>query len=502
MNTEIHRKILSLSANEYNDLLARYQNAPVMQAYITAIRNMPDKTITVREIVLKVYGKEAKQHYAKCENRFYKLRKNLLQELNRVYNYSNNAENGWMTDEEKQKNHCRNLIESGHFGEAEQHLLQLKKTCETNNMFELLPEIIDLLIQCKQTLNKLNETEVLYKDFIEALEMHKHIYEAKIYVKKIYENNFINRMNDVQLDFQPLERLSRRYAEKPRFKLIYNFAAAYYKTGSGGNNETLKPNVITRHIKMVKKIMFQYPKMPAINYTGNYEYKQQYRILEMEAFYQFKTFRFAEAANNIYALLLKTLDKNSQLQRLLSEVLITNAIHMQIAALNKERALDCVRIYIQFLRDNKHSNRLPEAFCELANVAGSFGIKNTFVSHKQLFRYIDDYEKSLGNNISAEHLGSIQFLRVKLFWLSNEYVSIKKIIETATFKKYIGNIQVQQFITNLYQAALSKVHSEDTMKSMKKRLVQLRNNSNNATEISLFNWLSFALESITEKSLI
>lgn len=497
MNTKISKLLSALSEVELNLLLTKFKDASLTREYLKLLIKSKKENLSTRKIVESLYPNFNPNEFPKYENRFYKLRKKIFDELK---NFSTNksAVASSFSKEEKLKEDCKELISSGKFNEAELQLSQLKKTCFDYNIFELLPEILDMLIQTKHALNKFKETDTLYAEFKESIVLFTHIYEAKILVKKIYEFNLREGITATNDFFKELSRLSRLHANKPRFKLIYNFVAGYYKAGAGGSDKLIKSNVINRHIQVAKKMMQDHPKIPVVNYSLNYEFTQNYRLAELEAMIDFRSFRFKIAAEKIYELLKKVLDSNDFLKRMLSEILISNAIHMQIAAMNEEKALECVQIYLKFIRDNKYHERLIRVYCELANVVTTMGVKESFISNQKLMTYINEYERSLQTSEKTDSIESTLFLKLKMHWLMKEYEPALFIIQQSEIKNYFATNEIRILIIELLEAYGISLLTIQSIKEFKSRWIKLKYNSKKSEDALLFNWIETVIEDLSK----
>lgn len=492
MNETLLTKVKSLNEDTYQTLMQKVADAPLLKSYVELLRSAENKKYSTQELVKLIYGKVKKNEEAVYENRFYKLRKKLIDFVEQQSSVQFQPQ--FYTEEAMQRDTCRTMISKGQFADAEKQLTALQKTCFERNIFELLPEIIELLIHCKQSLNKLNETDDLYVKFDVAVKLYTHIFEAKILTRKIYEINLKQGIKATEFCLKQMDRIARINSAYPRFKLMYNFVAGYYKVGAGGNEDDIKSNVTSRHIQAAKKLMLQYPKMPIVSYAPDYVPLQQYRMTELEAMTHFRAFRFKEAANAIYDLLLTVSEADYALKRMFNEVLIVNAIHIQVAAKNPERALACVQIYFKFLRANKQHERIPRAYCELANVVATLQYLAPHTNFKTLLTNIELLENDTTKDKTNEMHGAVLFLKLKLLWMMKNYSHAIKLLSNKQLKEHFQHDGLWQLVKDVLDYASPNSNLVYSPQELKTQLRKLKHNSKRAENITIYNWLELIIQ--------
>src|SRR5690606_36312414 len=207
-----------------------------------------------------------------------------------------------LPEEQQLLNEARLLTDNGKFKEAKMLLQKNEKQCWENNVFEILPEVIDRLITVNQALNVIENNKPLHKTYMQAVSLYADLMEAKNIVRQIYEVNSLQGIRATEPLYYRLARLVVKNRTFLRFKLLYNFVAAYYKTGGGGQDYLHKTHIINRHIAVAKKIMHDYPDIPAIYYTHGFQANQYYRLNEMQAMGYYNMLRYKEAAEVMFML--------------------------------------------------------------------------------------------------------------------------------------------------------------------------------------------------------
>lgn len=489
MNDLLLQKINNLTEDDWNKLQQHIKDSPLLKKLATAFRNHHDGSLKTRTLVQAVYGNNSAAEFSVLENRFYKLRKKLNDLLQFL---SSNVVIRKLAQEEETMELCKIMIENGELAKAVKTLGVLEAQCFANNIFELLPEIIEMLIQANQSLNQFSETKKLYPKFEEAIRLYVAIAKMKFLARQVYEINVTKGIQATKPLFKQMDLMARSNSKFPRFKLIYNFVAAYYKAGSGGKNVHVKNYAVSRHIAVAKEILQQNPNTPIIGYSKDFQLVQRVRLKELETMFLFRQYRFAEAATICNEILNDVLEPANKLKRLLSEVMLSNNIHVNIAAKKSEDAFKAVKLYFQFLRDNKHHKRMPRAFCELANVASTLHIKPPFLNAKSLLKGIDDFIADAKKNKYSDLETSARFLKAKTLFLLGKKEAALEIFESNEVKNHFLNKPTKQLFYELLQA-ITKGKTINK-KEFTKRLNRIKFNMQTPENIMELVWIECALE--------
>ena len=360
MNELLLQKIKNLSEADWQQLLGKIEQSLLLKKLAQKFREWNSEPLKTKTLVLAVYGKQDMLHYTIAENRFYKLRKKLYE----IFLQSSKTQSSHkLAQEEMAKEFCKQLMDKGEIAQAAKALETLEQQCFSNNIFELLPEISDMRIQAAQALNRFSETKKMYSKFEEATELYIALSKQKLLARRIYEVNVQQGIGATQSYFKQMDIIARTHKNYPRFRLIYNFVAAYYKAGSGGKNSQIKSYAIARHFAAATKIMNSNPNIPIISFSADFQQKQQFKIKELEAIFLFKQLRFKEAAAMLNELLKSAVNNTHNNKKMLNEILITNTIHANILAQDSQTAFATVQHYFSFLRDNNYASRIARAFC-------------------------------------------------------------------------------------------------------------------------------------------
>lgn len=489
MNEVLLQKIKLLSDSEWKQLQERLEQSPLLQKLAVELRQHTATTVKTRVLVQAVYGNEKPTAFAVLENRFYKLRKKLYDILPAS---ANSIAGRKLAHEEETKELCRSMIEKGEIAQASKLLASLDAQCWANNIFELLPAIADMLIQANHILNKFSDTPAIYAKFEEASELYIALARMKLLTKQVYETNVQQGIGATQPLFKQMDLLARTHAAYPRFKLIYNFVAAYYKAGAGGRNNHIKSYAVSRHIATAKQLMLQYPNMPAIGYAADFQQTQQFKLKELEAMFYFRQFRYAEAAAISNELLADVFDTSKQWRKYLNEVLLSNTIHINIAAKNSTKAFEAVQLYFRFLRDSHYGERMPRAFCELANVAATLHVKPAYFNSKAVLQNLDEFMAHCKKGAYKDLEIATRFLKAKTLLLLGKKDAAIKLFEQVEVKNHLSNKTIRKLFYEMLHAIV--VGRLGNRKEFLSRLKKVQFNLQSPENVMEFVWIECAVE--------
>ncbi|MDZ4844948.1 MAG: hypothetical protein SH857_05290 [Chitinophagales bacterium] len=425
MPSSFHLQLQKFPKEKLDSLRSHFRDAPKALKLLQFLTTQRSEKLNMCHAVQHVYGAKAgDRNYTVYENRFYKLRKKIEDHLHE----QDEPRMTTLTAEEKALMEAKSLIANGKFADAEKMLVTSEKNCRNKNIFEILPETIDLLIQARQSLNKLEGSKELHQEFAEAITLYADMMEAKNLTRQIYEVNFKQGIKAAEPLFRRMAKLDRQHKKFPRFKLIYNFVAGYYKVGAGGTEYLDKTNVTNRHIGVAKKIMQRYPEMPVVHYTANGQVTQRYRLMELQAMCYYNALRFAEAADEISQLYASVMQPQSPMNRMKNEILFTNILHMLVAASRYKEALKVAQEYLKFLIENKRHEQSGNAYAEIANIHVSMFPQPSGYNPLLLLKKADEHIAALKKTNKNYFSRPMMAMKVKLLLTLERYNEAEKLI--------------------------------------------------------------------------
>lgn len=271
MNKEIQHLYAELSKEDKKALREEQANAPKMLRYLEVLETT--EFFSTPKAVQMIYKEEYEQTPMQTlNNRFYKLRKvlriKLLEKLKNVLDS--------YTEEEIELKFLQLLSLKNEHAYVWEKAQKLEKICWEANLFELLPDLIQLIVTTLH-LHKSHEQKEITA-YIEKLELANKL-QYTLYQFK----NEVNLFRRFVLDPYNLEEITEQYnsvvskmrrrantwKEHERFLLIYHHTS--FTIGAQLQNIVHKSgNVLTRHLNKMEKLLAAYPNMPVVDYTPHH----------------------------------------------------------------------------------------------------------------------------------------------------------------------------------------------------------------------------------------
>jgi hypothetical protein len=347
---EAFSKLASLEKERF---ISAYKNSPLVLKLVEFLEKQKESNFNTRNCIQYVYGADTNAaDYKVIENRFFKLRKKLIDALaeNKTEKPQTNV-----PDEELELRACVDLFNDGQKDLAHKRLEILESNCWKKNIFELLPRIIDRLIFCNQTFNRLEKNTALYKRADSAIKLSALTQQILKNVRRIYEINYLKGISAADNELRFIKKIADKYKQYPRFSFIYHYVSLYYKLGSSEYID--KMDVLGKHHSALKKI-YQTSGKYTVFYIPNYEYYQEIHLKEISMFYYYNRCQFEEAYQESNELK-KFINKN---QAAKAESFFYNAFRSELAAGHYSDAQQTINEYTEELRKNNRSEKLPVAY--------------------------------------------------------------------------------------------------------------------------------------------
>jgi hypothetical protein len=346
----LQEKFAGLSGLQKEKLGNEFRKAPLMLKLLDFLEKHKGKSFSAHACINQVYGIELSDPgYKTVENRFFKLRKKLLDTL---------ADSGESTakahslDEEMELRECIDLLNKGQKDLSYKRLEELEKRCWQKNLFELLPRVIDRLIFCNQSFNRIEDNKPIYKRYDEAVRLSTLVLQVLRKVRQVYEINYQRGIGAAKSELRFIKKIADNNPDYPRFEFIYHHLSLYYKLGSSEYID--KMQVLGKHHAALKKIYQAHGNM-AIFYVPNHEYYQEVHLKEISMFYLYNKCDFEEAYKESCSLKKFISDNNSPK----AESFFYNAFRAELAAGHYADARHTLEEYAEVLRKNNQTDRLP-----------------------------------------------------------------------------------------------------------------------------------------------
>lgn len=286
MNKEIKHLYQELTIPNKEQLLKDFEQSPKMLLYIQALEE--SNLVTSQKAIKIIY--ETEQDLVEANvltNRFYKLRSSLrLYLLKQLKNQLKSS-----TDEETELQFLKLLLIKNEHAFVLERAKKLEQICWKNNLFELLPQLMSLMVS--------------------ALHLHKsrNLEEIAVYVEKLDTANELlyafrkieNQINSFRLTINfgynheeltelynstitKIKRKSKAFKKYPRLSLIYHYVS--FVIGSQLQAIVHKTsNALTRHLNQLDKLLSENPEMPILRYVPNYRFHDTDSLLLNKAVY-------------------------------------------------------------------------------------------------------------------------------------------------------------------------------------------------------------------------
>jgi len=349
-NILLKENFAKLSSLQKGRLVSVYKNSPLILKLIKFIEKQKETNFNTRACIQYVYDTDAnKADYKTIENRFFKLRKKLIDGLSK--NKTDNKQ-AHAPDEELELRACIDLFNEGQKNLSYKRLEILENTCWEKNIFELLPRIIDRLIFCNQSFNTLEKNAALYKRCDLAIKLNATTQQVLKNVRRVYEINYLKGISAANNELRFIKKAADRYKQYPRFNFIYHYVSLYYKLGS--SEYINKMAVLGKHHSSLKKI-YQTAGRMTVFYIPNYVYYQEVHLKEISMFYYYNRCDFEEAYRESGELK-KFISKNHSPK---AESFFYNAFRTELAYGRYQEAKQTVDEYAEVLRKNNQIEKLP-----------------------------------------------------------------------------------------------------------------------------------------------
>ena len=273
MNRDIKYLYELLTAQERMALKTHFHRSPKMISYLHLLEEYG--LVNTPKAVSAIYQEEEKEGQIDKNvlvNRFYKLRGKLhlyLLQLSRGIQES-------MTEEEQELYFLRRLVLKNEFAYALEKLKILEQKCWADNLFEILPQVIDLIQTALHGAepNNLEELKVYIDKATKVSELTVELQRFKNYIINFRLSYDVEKdeVGFEKIYKKSITQISRRVKilkEYPRFSLLYHYIA--FCIGSQiGEKTTLINNSLARHLNKLKKMLEANPSMPIDNYVPNH----------------------------------------------------------------------------------------------------------------------------------------------------------------------------------------------------------------------------------------
>jgi hypothetical protein len=395
MNKEIKHFYQELSPANKAQLQIDFKKSPKMLCYIQALEEI--EYVSTQKAIQAIYGDEV-HHIENTTliNRFYKLRRTL--HIHLLHLLKNALKS--FTDEETELKFLQLLLLKNEHAYVLERAKKLEQKCWEDNLFELLPELIHVIISAIHFHQSSNIDEIaIYIDKLETANDLLHtLNKFKNYVntfrlKLISTLNYADLISHYTHIINKMRRKASTLKKHKRFSLIYHYTG--FAIGSQMQNLVQKTgNILTRHLNQLEKILTEYPNIPIISHIPNHRLHTVVNLLLKQAVYWYQKGNMEKSYQCIL--------KKEQLIQENNTIYITrsgNDFHNTIICCWGAKKYEAIFRYTKELKDHQQSNvstkkETPYFIYELLAYTGLFPKKK----HPDPLQLIQMTHQFLKNN--------------------------------------------------------------------------------------------------------
>lgn len=389
-----HKNLLkwyqNLSVAEKQNLKDVFVNSPKANRCLNYLENAKnDNFIEQSKLITYIYKEELENtEYKVIENRFFKLRKKITESIQKTSLIAPKDET--LTDEEKVWLKLRHNIQKNDFQELLPQLTTLYETLKSRNIFELMPSVAEGIVNYYQIFRTKNEVQPWLEEWKKAIDVSEEWEIHKINVRTAYQNIIEFGFESAKTVLSDMRKRAKKMQTYPRFSMVYHYTFVNSKI-----HDTSKDFRVTeKNFRELFAIHEQNPYIPLVVYRANYVRETEFAIKFQWKLFLCRLQRYQQAL----AISDEIWSDVQQGNIPSSEALYTNRVYVQCAANAYREAIETVKEYIQFLRQNQKRGRLIYAYTQLvaAYSAGfpDIPLQNTDFFKKQFFEYIKEVEKN------------------------------------------------------------------------------------------------------------
>lgn len=475
MNKDLFDQYKKLQDSERLELNYKFKASPKALLFLDFLQKCTQRNFKTAEVVSLLYPEDKSTAYPVLENRYFKLRKKLLDELQAL---SKDDSQQLLTDEERVLFQVKNITFQENKEAAYRQLNELEKKCWELNIFELLPTVIDQLIFYNQIFNRHAENKVLFERMERANRLLFEINKVILTARKIYELNFYVGIKGARKELALLKELAVKNKDYPRFLLCYHHISLYYKLGSSDYLSEMQ--VISRHLAEFKRLYAKHATMPLVSYKVNYERYQHFHFNQSTLFFYFNRCEFVDAAVACKTMWDMVNEPNSIFRTYKTESFYNNCFTVFLMAGRFEEANAINDAFIAFLKENGQQEKLSHAYSQKARLYVDTFPDSRLVKFDpdflltQLNEYIKKLKKEENTLVS---LDQVQTLKMELLIGMKSYKNAELILKDPIVKVYLSGHHCwehyRELLDNLLETGkLTESGGRQLIKKIEKQLFQ------------------------------
>lgn len=455
MNKILHNSYHQLSKRDKSLLKNQFKSSPVMLRLITFL-NSSSPNFKNFQAVEFIYEKS--RSYRILENRYFKLRKKLLEFLD-------------TTSQTATEDPIKNKIDSikklslTNSQGAANEIKKFKKFLYSKCLFEYIPPLNELAINISH-----NAIDNLYPDslFKEKNELTQLLAEIELMRKYTYEayNHFLNNHTASSNAINALKKLALKHKKIIRFKLVYLIASTDIAIT---NYKQKNKKQIARQLQKMISLYKKNVDIPFLFADANYQQKNITRILDVEKNYYYSIAEYNKAfkINNQWLAYKAYHTPNIVADKLNANVLLL------ICMENYEDAKKHLEILSQYYRDHGlKDNLIFEDLLTFYIYFLSFSI-----SKNQIILFKNKFESFLQKYPDSRVASTLKTCLLLIYILNRQYIDSIKLYYKEGLRQAIelyGAIDIDDQLMTIIDK-VSKTGFIDSIEDFKHLYTQVNN---------------------------
>lgn len=350
MNEEISHLYAGISSRVKAQTIQHFKQSPRILDYLQLL----EKGIqTTPKLVAQIYAEELPTTtIGALTNRFYKLRSRVHVWLLTQMQYNQYTQ----TAEQQKLTFFRLLVTKNEHLYVLPRLKALLDRCWNLNLFELLPEVIELTIRAGFNCEELSKEE--HADLAEQLQEANQLLYILHQIKQTFHHLYLN-IENYQTQLNTIRRLIKPYKGYPRLELLYRYVAF----SMGVHRKDLvdrTSGAMIRHLNAFYKLKEQHHEIPIRTIEPFHEEKSSVFFYDKEAVFWYQKKQLKKCVH--------ALKKRQTIIQLSPNLIhnrsasnLHNAIYFCTYAKNYQLALDYVREFETY-QDNNPSDRIEAPY--------------------------------------------------------------------------------------------------------------------------------------------
>lgn len=485
MNKEIYEVYHNLTDTRRGSLKNRYKDSPMVLRFLDFLAQAGEADFRTAVAVEFIYGKNAgDEKYSVFENRYFKLRKKIFDEL--CSNPDNAGNNEQFPEEEARLNRCKQLIATGDKKEAYRLLTALEKQCWERNIFELLPTVLDNMIYCNQGFNELEKNKPLYKNLEKAIELQHDLNRAIMYIRQVYESFFMKGPGAEKTLLLGLKEMGDKHKDYPRFIMLYHYVSVSYKLSSMHYANNMQ--VTSRHLAEFKRLYSKHPFIPIVIYKAGHDRLFHFHYNQVTTFYHNNRGEFEEAYSSAKEMYTLALSSDPLFRTYRTDTLYFNMFAIQCVTGRYKDAMECCNNLAAYIKQTGRVEQLAtvnmmRGLLYVTAYPQTFKMDGAYLL-EQAEEYIKELKKS-GDNIRLP-LAQAMLVKAQMFMLKGDYSKAAKLMAAPKLKEYLESIKVNELFGGLVS---SLVKGNRPAPDTAKKISQLRYKAVKIDEFIALKWL-------------